>query len=176
MDSTAREGGFPSPGEPAHKTRDGKVSRPHFDGPVYEPQHDLVRLTGQIARIRSLMADGLWRTLGEIAESTGDPPASISAQLRHLRKPRFGAYTVEKQARGPRGDGLWEYRLGAPRGPSDEEPAPRICGTCEALNLEPRPGTVRIGARVYCPQHAESFRRIIAAIAEAAMEMRAVGP
>lgn len=40
---------------------------------------------------------------------TGDPEASISAQLRHLRKHRFGGHDVQKRRRN---DGAqWEYRL-----------------------------------------------------------------
>jgi DNA-binding transcriptional regulator GbsR (MarR family) len=58
-----------------------------------------------------LMRDGRWRTLDEIARSTGDPHASISAQLRHLRKARFGEHTVDKRARGDRRQGLFEYRV-----------------------------------------------------------------
>ncbi len=57
------------------------------------------------------MRDGRWRTLQEIADVTGDPQASISAQLRHLRKPRFGGYTVEKRRRGLPEHGLYEYQL-----------------------------------------------------------------
>lgn len=71
-----------------------------FDGPAYDPELDQDRLAGQILRIFRLMADGLWRTLEEIHFETGDPQASISAQLRHLRKPRFGAHQVEKRRRG----------------------------------------------------------------------------
>lgn len=83
----------------------------HFDGPVYDPEYDHARLTGQILRVYDLMADGAWRTLHEIGDITGDPHASISAQLRHLRKEKFGAFTVEKRPRGDRAVGLWEYRL-----------------------------------------------------------------
>lgn len=54
------------------------------------------------------MSDGVWRTLDQISEVTGDPPASVSAQLRHLRKPRFGAYLVEKRYVSR---GLFEYRV-----------------------------------------------------------------
>lgn len=82
-----------------------------FNGPAYEPEKDQERLTGQIFRVFSLMRDGKWRTLAEIASRTGDPQASISAQLRHLRKPRFGGHSVDKRARGDRANGLWEYRL-----------------------------------------------------------------
>src|SRR5271170_4233114 len=40
-----------------------------------------------------------WLTLDELAKLTHYPPASISAQLRHMRKPRFGAYEVVKRCR-----------------------------------------------------------------------------
>lgn len=83
----------------------------NFDGPAYEPQFDQARLTGQILRVWELMRDGKWRTLREIEDATGDPQSSISAQLRHLRKDRFGAHTIERQHRGERARGIWEYRL-----------------------------------------------------------------
>ena len=67
------------------------------------------RLSLQHERVRNLMLDGAWRTLDEIALATRDPPASVSAQLRHLRKPRFGGYRVDKSYRG---NGLYIYRLG----------------------------------------------------------------
>ena len=82
-----------------------------FDGPAYDPALDQGRLTGQLARIYRLMRDGEWRTLGEIATATGDPEASVSAQLRHLRKARFGHHQVEKRRRGHPKRGLWEYQL-----------------------------------------------------------------
>ncbi len=82
------------------------LDRPDFDGPVYDRKLDRGRLAGQILRVYELMSDGAWRSLGEIAEETGDPPASVSAQLRHLRKERFGRHTIEKRRRG---GGLWEY-------------------------------------------------------------------
>lgn len=82
-----------------------------FDGPDYSPQHDQVRLASQTERVFQLMKDGRWRTLDEIASATGDPPASVSARLRDLRKKRFGAHTVLKQSRGERVHGLFEYRL-----------------------------------------------------------------
>jgi hypothetical protein len=59
-----------------------------------------------------------WLTLDELAKLTNYPPASISAQLRHLRKPQFGAFVVEKRprkaARDLRGEdfgAVWEYQL-----------------------------------------------------------------
>ena len=83
----------------------------HFDGPEYRHGIDSVRLTGQVLRIYKLMIDEKWRTLQEIANITGDPPASVSAQLRHLRKERFGSHTVDKKRRGDKKLGLFEYQL-----------------------------------------------------------------
>jgi hypothetical protein len=79
-----------------------------FDGADYDRTRDDVRLTGQILRVWECVCDGRWRTLKEIAQETGDPEASISAQLRHLRKPRFGGYTVEREYIN---NGLYKYRL-----------------------------------------------------------------
>jgi hypothetical protein len=83
----------------------------HFDGPDYEPRFDYSRLTGQIRDVYTLMSDGEWRTLREVADITAWPEASISAQLRHLRKPKFGSHKVEKRRRGDPSNGLYEYRL-----------------------------------------------------------------
>ena len=79
-----------------------------FDGAVYDAKRDNPRLTAQLDRIWDCMIDGAWRTLRQIAIVTGDPESSISAQLRHLRKDRFGAHTVERIHRG---NGLYAYRL-----------------------------------------------------------------
>ncbi|MGH9743900.1 MAG: hypothetical protein ACRD51_16260 [Candidatus Acidiferrum sp.] len=61
---------------------------------------------------------GTWLTLDELTKLTSYPPASISAQLRHLRKPRFGSFAVVKRCRATdkamRGDGfgaVWEYSV-----------------------------------------------------------------
>lgn len=79
-----------------------------FDGSDYNHKRDSGRLTSQYDAVFDLMSDGHWRTLGLIAEQTGRPEASISAQLRHARKPRFGAHKVEKQYLT---GGLYQYRL-----------------------------------------------------------------
>ena len=62
-----------------------------------------------------------WLTLDELAKLTHYPPASISAQLRHLRKAEYGGFVVEKRCRetgkGVRGEdfgAVWEYRLTQP--------------------------------------------------------------
>jgi hypothetical protein len=83
-------------------------NRPHFSGADCNRMEDRERLTGQIKRIYDLMKDRQWRTLTQIAEHTCDPEASISAQLRNLRKARFGGYVVERQNCG---GGLFQYRL-----------------------------------------------------------------
>lgn len=87
------------------------AERRRFNGAVYNPALDDARLTGQLQRIFDLMKDGHWRTLNEISEATGDPQASVSCQLRHLRKLRFGSHIVNKRVRGDRSQGLWEYQL-----------------------------------------------------------------
>ena len=79
-----------------------------FDGADYVPPRDDPRLSPQYDRIFGLMRDARWRTLAQIESLTGDPPASISAQLRHMRKARFGGHTVNRRYLG---DGLYEYQL-----------------------------------------------------------------
>ena len=79
-----------------------------FNGDDYSPIRDDARLSSQYRRIFDLMKDGRWRTLGVIEDVTGDPPASISAQLRHMRKERFGGHKVERRYLF---EGLYEYRL-----------------------------------------------------------------
>lgn len=82
-----------------------------FNGPDYRHDLDDARLTGQIKRIYDLMKDARWRTLQEISDATHDPAASVSAQLRHLRKARFGGHTVDRRRRGEPTQGLFEYAL-----------------------------------------------------------------
>lgn len=93
---------------------ENKLPKAHFDGPEYQPfqpSFDFLRLTGQIKRIFTLMSDSRWRSLAEIAAITNDPEASISAQLRHMRKKKFGEHTIERRRRGDVKRGLCEYRL-----------------------------------------------------------------
>lgn len=88
----------------------------HFDGDVYVPEIDDVRLTGQLQKVYECMKDGRWRTLVEICEITGIIlDASVSKQLRHLRYERFGSYFVDLRRVGDAKNGLWEYRVG-PKG------------------------------------------------------------
>lgn len=83
-----------------------KTSR--FNGAEYKHERDSARLTNQHNDIFNLMADGEFRTLSQIAALTGHHESSISAQLRHMRKERFGSHTVDKRHRG---NGLYEYQL-----------------------------------------------------------------
>ncbi len=58
-----------------------------------------------------------WLTLAELARLTRFGEASISAQLRHLRKPECGGFQIKKRVRAalpgrpPQAGSLWEYRL-----------------------------------------------------------------
>ncbi len=114
------------PGDPLSAHRDGVAASqqassspelPRFNGADYVPDRDHGRLSSQFLRIFDLMKDGKPRTLSEIEEATGDPAASISAQLRHMRKPRFGGHIVERQYLD---GGLYSYRLRA--GATDADP------------------------------------------------------
>jgi len=115
----------------------------------------------QLHTIRDLMLlaarRGAWLTLGEIAGLTEIGEASISAQLRHLRKQQHGRHRVEKRRRtrqawysfmpGTRGDAgrraegaaiVWEYRVLPPVGweatvlSRSPEGAARRDGACSA--------------------------------------------
>lgn len=79
-----------------------------FDGAGYDPVRDNARLTNQLERVFDVMRDGRFRSLDRIAHEANAPAASVSAQLRHLRKPRFGGHTVNKSYQG---DGLYLYQL-----------------------------------------------------------------
>jgi len=80
----------------------------------------LVRTQREVLRDVMLSANecGAWLTLAELAAMTRYPAASISAQLRHLKKPEFGNYELQKRQRTGAGMDLanghgveWEYRL-----------------------------------------------------------------
>jgi hypothetical protein len=98
---------------------------PPFPGTAYDPKIDGLRLLKQYEHIRDYMltmaesdrrfrhrSEG-FRTLQEIEQATGHLTASVSAQLRNLKKPEFGSYLLEKRRRAPDG-GTWEYKLMAP--------------------------------------------------------------
>ena len=86
-----------------------------FNGPVYLSELDFRRLKTQFDDILHLMQTSSekvnqWWTLREIADVFGYGEASISAQLRNMRKPEYG-FKVLKRRRGDPMQGLWEYQL-----------------------------------------------------------------
>lgn len=82
-------------------------STPRFDGPELT-QADHLRLTGQLARIYALMEGGAWWTLRCLAVAAEAPESSCSAQIRNLRKSRFGGHAIERKHLG---SGLYVYRM-----------------------------------------------------------------
>lgn len=84
------------------------VPLPHIGGETYVPALDRDRLHRLLDRVRALMLDGRWRTLGEIVAKTGGSEASVSARLRDLRK---AGLTVDKRRLGNPKAGLFEYRV-----------------------------------------------------------------
>jgi hypothetical protein len=83
-----------------------------FDGAGVLSKADDSRLSKQHETIRDFMlGHGEWKTLGEIATALDYPEASVSAQLRHLRKGRFGGYFVDREHVG---NGLFRYRVRRP--------------------------------------------------------------
>jgi hypothetical protein len=91
---------------PAQLTLDDYI--PPFRGKTYEASEDKVRLSGQLERVRALMADSRWRTLREIAVAVGGSEAGVSARLRDLRRIRFGGLRVERMRVT---SGLYTYRV-----------------------------------------------------------------
>ena len=88
-------------------------------------EYDARRLRSQREIIRDVMLSAAnceaWLTLGELRALTRYGEASISAQLRHLRKAENGGYDVTKRHRDGatpdrpgtdgRGECVWEYRI-----------------------------------------------------------------
>lgn len=79
-----------------------------FDGSDYVHERDSIRLSTQLEKIKSYISDGEWYSLDNISAATNSPHSSVSAQLRNMRKPRFGGCIIEKQYMG---NGLYHYRL-----------------------------------------------------------------
>jgi len=84
------------------------MTTPRHDGPDLTPA-DQLRLGTQLVRVQTLMGDGRWRTLAQIAATVGGSEAGVSARLRDLRKDKFGAHCVERHR--THSGGLWHYRL-----------------------------------------------------------------
>lgn len=86
-------------------------------GPAFDEKLDGERINKQQANIRVFMLNANWMTLEEIEQALNYPQASISAQLRHLRKIRFGSYLVDKRRRGA----AWEYHVSPPKEETAEQ-------------------------------------------------------
>jgi DNA-binding NarL/FixJ family response regulator len=80
---------------------------PLFDGAVIDHKVDQKPLEKQLKAIYNLMQDGVYRSLSDIATKLNIGESSVSAQLRNLRKERYGGFEVQKT----RVDRLWLYRL-----------------------------------------------------------------
>lgn len=97
-------------------------------------EYDARRLRSQREIIRDVMLSAAdcetWLTLGELRAMTRYGEASISAQLRHLRKRENGGYEIVKRHRegvsperpgtDGRGECVWEYRLARGMNPECE--------------------------------------------------------
>ena len=79
-----------------------------FNGDDYVEERDYKRLKTQLEVIKEYMEGAGFKTLDEIAKDTGYRSASISAQLRNLRKEKFGNRNV---SRNHLGNGLYSYKL-----------------------------------------------------------------
>lgn len=80
-----------------------------FDGKHYEGKKDKERLTKQINVVHDYISSGSWRTVEEISIATGFPQPSVSAQLRNLRKEKFGGLDVQGRYRSE--TRIFEYKL-----------------------------------------------------------------
>jgi len=86
-----------------------------FDGDTYDPALDRERLSKQLGRVWSMLNQGGWWTLHELAQTSwrgygaSDSEAGISARLRDLRKDKFGGYNILRRRRD--NAGTWEYSI-----------------------------------------------------------------
>jgi hypothetical protein len=134
---TEKPTSWPQMQEPCAKASQASASEARGSRHASDVVREFAEDETQLATIRELMmraaARGVWLTLGEIAGSTEFAEASISAQLRHLRKPHNGGHCVEKRrraaarsagARQKAGEArrrpvIWEYRVLTPQRTQD---------------------------------------------------------
>lgn len=75
---------------------------------------DIPRLRSQLEAVKTIMADGQWRSIEALCALTRgltgrtDTERAVSARLRDLRKERFGAHRVNRRSAG---GGHYEYQL-----------------------------------------------------------------
>lgn len=84
------------------------VNEVRFGGATFQEKRDGARLRGQLRAVFSLMSDGQWRTIEQIAQRVSGSDAGVSARLRDLRKKRYGGHTVERKYVS---NGVWMYRV-----------------------------------------------------------------
>lgn len=94
-----------------------EAKNPDFDGDDYVSKRDKPRLTLQIHQVRMYMENAGWLSVQDIAAELNFPEPSVSAQIRNLRKKRFGSRIVERRYEG---NGLYEFRL-TPEDNANEE-------------------------------------------------------
>ena len=79
-------------------------------GREFDEKLDGQRIRRQMDVIREYMLSAhLYLSLAEIERALRYPQASISAQLRHLKKEAYGSHIVTKRRRGE--SGTWEYMV-----------------------------------------------------------------
>lgn len=81
---------------------------PEFKGDDYVPSRDEPRLLKQFDRVWNVMRDGTWHTIAAVSQVTGDPPQSVARQIRYIRSPKRGGYSVERRHDG---GGLYSFRV-----------------------------------------------------------------
>ena len=81
----------------------------HFDGKFCDIPKDHLRLSRQFERVRDYMSDHQFHSVQEVAQALNIPENSASAQIRNLRKARFGARVIETQRCTD--TGLFKYRM-----------------------------------------------------------------
>ena len=79
-----------------------------FDGDDYDSTRDKERLTKQRDKIRMYMEGRDYLTVQEVAEFFNYPENSVSAQMRNLRKKKFGGRIVDREYFG---NGLYKFKL-----------------------------------------------------------------
>jgi hypothetical protein len=109
--------------------RNTSPSRQPFSGAAYEPKLDRARLALQIERIRVWALARDWFTLRaarldleQLYTPAYFPEASISANLRNLRKEPYRLRVDKRRRAGVRSGGVWEYRIA--NADAAHEPAP----------------------------------------------------
>lgn len=56
------------------------------------------KLTGDLRRVYAIMQDGKTHLVSDIAKILNLPECSVSAQIRHLRKQKYGGYNVVRKS------------------------------------------------------------------------------